>query len=162
MLNEVWYRDNVGNKMFWNTDPHPNGYFPIEELSFEIESRSSDRNRMQGEGTWPSFTYYGKMLIHIHGHLIANSPSLLNQYKMKLMERLMPLTLGYRANRQTGIFGCQFTGFTESFQTAVTLEGTPSILNQAFYPSVVPIEITFKSFTPYMTGTQTGQRHWVA
>lgn len=162
MFDSIYFKNTVGDIMLWNTDPDPQGYFPIEEITFEIEGRSGERNRMQAQGTWPSYTYFGKMLIHISGRLLAQTPELLTAYKFRLMRMIMPIDMGYQGQRHVGQFYCQFAGMSEHFVTEVGLDGGPSIVNEAFYPSTAECELTLKSFNPYMVGVNSGGLYWVA
>jgi hypothetical protein len=162
MIDSMYFITVVGERMDWNTDPDPNGYFAVEEVQFEPEARSNSRNRMQAQGSWPSYTYFGHMLIHINGHLLAVDSAHYNAYKLRLMRIIMPIDMSYQAQRHVGQFGIRFTGQAEDFVTEVGLDAAPSITNEALFPSVSPIQLTLKSFFPYMTGVATGRTYWVA
>lgn len=162
MIDSMYFVTAVGERMDWNTDPDPNGYFAVEELQFEPEARSSDRNRMQAQGSWPSYTYFGHMLIHINGHLLAVDSTKFNAYKLLLMRIIMPIDMSYQQQRHVGQFFVRFTGQDEDFFTNVGLDAAPSITNEALFPSVAPIQLTLKSFFPYMQGLNSGKTYWVA
>jgi hypothetical protein len=162
MIDSMYFITAVGERMDWNTDPDPNGYFAVEELQFEPEARSNSRNRMQAQGAWPSYTYFGHMLIHINGHILAVDSAHYNAYKLRLMRIIMPIDMSYQAQRHVGEFYVRFTGQAEDFFTEVGLDAAPSISNEALFPSVAPIQLTLKSFFPYMIGAATGKYYWVA
>jgi hypothetical protein len=162
MFDDMLFRKVTGEEMHWNENPTGAGYFAVEEINFSPDLRTTDRNRMQAQGIWPQYTYVGKMAIHIDGHILADSPAQLNTYKQHLMYMLMPLQFENLPDRRLGWFYIKYTGIDEYYFTEVGLESPVDIMNQALFPSVVPCQISLKSFLPYMYGVNSGRRVWVA
>jgi hypothetical protein len=162
MFDYMYFQNVAGEIMYWNEDPVDSGYFAVEHITFEPDIRTNERPRMQGQGIWPAYTYFGKMLIHIEGHIVAGSSAAFNAYKLRLMHMVMPLDMGYQFQRHVGLFVCQFTGQSEPFGAEVSPDAAPSIANDANFPSVGECSLTLKSFYPYMVGQQSGNQIWVA
>jgi hypothetical protein len=162
MFDDMYFKNENDQIMHWNEDPDGNGYFAVEEVHFDLDARSNDRNKMQAQGVWPSYTYFGRMLIHINGHILADTSTQLNNYKLRLMQTIMPARFNLAFNRHVGWLYLKFTGQSEYFYTECGLESAPDITNGALAPSVVPCQIALKSFLPYMYGEITGNRYWVA
>ena len=162
MIDDMYFVNMANETMHWNENPNGNGYFAVEELQMELDIRSQDRNRMQMQGIWPSYTYFGKMVIHISGHLLADTPAQLNVYKLQLMRILMPPRTGLAFYNKIGTFYIKYTGINEYYYTECGLEAAPDIQIGALSPSNVPCSLSLKSFLPYMWGASTGQRVWVA
>lgn len=163
MFDDMYFVNTANQTMHWNEDPNANGFFAVEEVIFERDIRTSDRNRMQAMGVWPNYTYYGKMVIHINGHLLANDATLLNNYKLQLMSVVMPQRTGLQfVDRKVGTFYLKYTGQSEYFYTDCGMESPPDIINAALSPANVACQLSLKSFFPYMLGVQSGRVYWVA
>ena|SRR6266550_1982478 len=162
MIDDMYFVNVAGIQMHWNENPTGNGYFAVEEIHFTPEIRTTDRNRMQGQGQWPTTTYFGKMAIDIQGHILADDSTKHNNYKFRLLELLMPLRVGLVFDRQVGTFFIKYTGQSEYWYTDCGLEATPDIPTVALYPSVSACHLQLKSFLPFMYGANSGAKHWVA
>jgi hypothetical protein len=162
MFDYMYFENTIGEVMYWNEDPVDTGYFAVENVTFEPDIRTTERPRMQGQGIWPAYTYFGKMLIHLEGHIVAGNSDYYNAYKLRLMHMVMPLDMGYQAQRHLGLFVCKFAGQSEAFTAEVSLDAAPSIANEANFPSVGTCALSLKSFFPYMVGQVSGAQIWVA
>lgn len=162
MIDDMYFQNHAGQLMHWNENPTGNGYFAVEELHFQPDIRTTERPRMQGQGLWPATTYFGKMVIDIQGHILADSPTHANNYRFQVLQLLMPPRVGMVFDRTIGNFYIKFTGQGEYFYTECGLEAAPDIPSQALYPSVIACHIQLKSFLPFMYGVSSGAQKWVA
>jgi hypothetical protein len=129
---------------------------PLKEFTVEVDSRSEEVPRMQEHGIWPSHTYQGKMLIHINGDLLYNTPQLYIAGRLQMLNTLVPAGVVVNTRRM-GTIRMQYTGQEVMYSDDVTLDAMPSVPMRALYPSVTEFDITFKVFRPYMIGAGSGR-----
>lgn len=134
---------------------------PLHNVVFSPQPRSSDRPKSGRHGEWPTYLYFGKMLVHIEGDILAQNSSQFNQYKLDLLAKLLPSPVPFQTTRRLGTLYVRLTGQAEDFKGEYTLDGY-EIPMEGLSPSRAPFVITLKVFTPYLTGVTTGKYYWVA
>lgn len=163
MFDKIEFHNTRGDVIQFNLDPDPLGYIPLHKLDFEAAGRGTARTRMESHGEWPTFVYYSSLLIHLEGHILADTVTHYNQFKLGFLEKLMPQPELILTNRLIGTLYLRFHGMTEDYSAGVTLDGgMPDIPNEALYPTAGALQLTFKSFKPYMLGETSGDYKWVA
>lgn len=161
MYDEIYFINNAGERFDYNLDQDPNGWLPLSEITFDIDARADDRQKMQRHGIWGNSTLAGALIIHFEGNLIANTAELVNAYKLEMMRIHMPPFGGGRYANQVGQLYLKFSGASETYYAKVGYEAFPRAVSRAFHPAILPFSVTFKAFDGYMLGVSTGNPYWV-
>jgi hypothetical protein len=145
------FTNNNGLTWHFNTDT-----CPLKEFEVDVDIRTEEVPRMQEHGLWPSYSYAGKMLLHLTGDILQATPQAYIADRIQMLKVLTPAGVVV-THRTIGKITMQYTGQETMYNDSVTLDAAPSIPMHALYPSVTEFQITFKCFKPYMIGAGSGQ-----
>lgn len=156
MIDKLDFTNLNGQTWHFNTDT-----CPLKEFIVEIDSRSEEVPRMQEHGIWPAYTYQGKMLLHLNGDILENTPEQYIASRINMLNILVPAGIVVNTRRM-GTITMKYSGMAEDmYQDEVTLDAMPSLPMRALYPSVTEFDITFKIFRPYMIGKSSGRYYTI-
>lgn len=123
---------------------------PLKEFIVEVDMVGTEIKRMQEPGIWPHRTSPGKMLMHIVADILRDTSATYIADRLTLLNTLIPAGV-VELHRKMGTIKLHYVG-QEWMSADCTLDAYPSMPLQALYPSVSEVDITFKTFTPYLTG----------
>lgn len=131
--------------------------YPLHEFSPEIDERTDDREKMQDDGLWPTFSYDGKMTIHMAGDILADDSTDFNTKRLALINVLRDY--GTPRQRKAGSLDVLFDGQSEHWKTDYRVDAVTIPLTGAS-PAFAEFTITLVSFTPYFIGVTSSNKHY--
>lgn len=162
MFWQIRYENDINQQFYFNLDPDPAGYTPVQNIKFgPPDVRGDDIDRMQDQGVWPGYTYYGAMPILLEGTVIAIDPETTNQYALEMLNILMPFDPGFQINKHVGNFYVGLVGLDRLLYVEV---GKVEVDLDRSFPAttVIPFHVTFRGFRPYFKDVDTQEKRWIA
>lgn len=142
------YTDADSNDIDFIADPTPSGYIALQSVQFEPQSSSADRPRAEANASYPTFTYYKKLLTHLSGDILAGSSSEFNVFKAAMLEILMIAADTQQTDRNQGTLTIRPHGISHNWTIPASVESI-TIPEVALYASRSEYTLTFKHYRPY-------------
>ena len=141
-------------------DPTPPAYMCLTDCNFEIVGSSTDRDRMEANASWPTFTYYKRLLIHCEVDVLADTPQHFHTFWHNQLQGLMVAPTVLQLTRTQGTLTIRPAGVTEDWEMPVVVDSPPGIPRGGLSPSAGKMTVTFKSFRPYFHRAETDDYVW--
>lgn len=158
MLNTFTFNNVDGAHSFeFNADTSP-----LNKFDVTVDPRvSTDRERMQRHGINPTKPFRGGMQIHIEGVMFQDTTALYTQYRKSMILALFgdPNAAVDLTNRKLGTLVINLDGETEDWQTDCVVPAYTNPIKGDF-PTLSEFAVTFFSWTPYFTGSTSGNFYY--
>lgn len=149
MYDKFEFHTNDGFSVNFLMTIAPPAYIALTDVSYEILTTTTDRDRMESNLSWPTFTYYKRMLTHIEADVLADSPQHFHTFWHGILQTLMILPTPLQTDRTQGALFIRPAGVTEDWTIPVSVDSPPAIPRAGLAPSAGKMTMTFKSPTPY-------------
>jgi|SRR5687768_15617004 len=123
---------------------------PFNELVIERVRRLDKRERSRQHGLWPSYQYYGEMILRATGDILMQDSAGYNQKRLDMQKVLVPAP--HLGEHHIGRLEIQFTGLEEMYAEC-TLDGDPELPMEGLGPSRGAYMIPWLSFDPAFYST---------
>lgn len=130
--------------------------WPMHEFITEDAVRGTQRDKMQLQGEWPSFTYQGALLLHVNGDLVCDTTEAYNAERVRVKTLLSHAPDARQRQRVWGYVTLKLYGENPVTNNYVMQQVEMPL--QALSPSIGPYQFTFKFFDPFWTDVLTGKR----
>lgn len=139
------------------------GFFNIQQVEYDFDTRNVDRPKLEAHGSWPTFAYYERMRISLEGTIVADSPTNFMTFKHLSTQLLMPLIEVDYTERLQGQIRMKPVGFDETMSIPVVVESPLKVISgPGMAPSAGTFRIVFKAFRPYFVGLTSDTFFWVS
>jgi hypothetical protein len=135
-------------------------FIALTAVNFELVSATTDRDRSEGNASWPTFTYYKRLLTHIEADIFGDTPQAFHTFWSATLQKLMVDPQIVQTVRTQGTLTMRPAGVTEDWTIPVVVDSPPGIPRGGLSPSGGKMTMTFKSFRPYFHRAVTNDYVW--
>lgn len=137
------------------------GYIGLTDFDPELMAEGEDRSRMEANQSWPTFTYYNRLLIMVQADMICQTPADFVTLKIATMGIIMVDPVANQTVRTQGQLRMRLAGQTEDWTIPVSVATPPKFQQPATSPSAASFSVTFKAFRPYWYRLTSADYKWL-
>jgi hypothetical protein len=160
MYDKFIFTNNISQTVDFLMTIAPPAYIALTDVNYEIVSSSTDRDRMEANQSWPTFSYYKRLLIHMEADVLADTPQHFHTFWHGLLQTIMVTPDILQTVRTQGTLTIRPAGVTEDWTIPVVVDSPPGIPRAGLGPSAGKMTMTLKAFRPYFHRATTNDYVW--